>query len=74
MTERLSGRVVHWNEDRGYGFIWPTGGGGKLFFHRTDLESAEIFEVQRGDELTFVLGSRNDKPLALEIEKAGGGW
>ena len=30
---RLAGRVSDWNDDKGYGFVTPNGGGDRAFVH-----------------------------------------
>lgn len=37
---RLAGRITEWNDDKGYGFVVPNGGGARAFVH--------INEFQRG--------------------------
>src|SRR3546814_8817316 len=34
LTVRLAGRISDWNDDKGYGFATPNGGGGRAFVDR----------------------------------------
>jgi uncharacterized membrane protein YsdA (DUF1294 family)/cold shock CspA family protein len=40
VTQR--GTIVNWNDDRGFGFIRPQGGGKELFFHVSDVNSTQV--------------------------------
>jgi CspA family cold shock protein len=48
-----SGRVKFFNEDRGYGFIVPDGGGSDVFVHVHDVEAAGIKTLVAGQLLTY---------------------
>ncbi|QWF17774.1 DUF1294 domain-containing protein [Lysobacter capsici] len=43
---RLAGRITDWNDDKGFGFVVPTGGGARAFVH--------INEFQRGSRRPLV--------------------
>jgi uncharacterized membrane protein YsdA (DUF1294 family)/cold shock CspA family protein len=45
---RYQGRLTHWNDNKGYGFITPNGGGPRVFVHRNDFGRARR---PRGDEM-----------------------
>lgn len=36
---RHEGKITHWNEDKGYGFLTPTSGGNQLFIHINDISN-----------------------------------
>jgi cold shock protein len=48
-----SGRVKFFNEDRGYGFIVPDGGGSDVFVHVHDVEAAGMKTLVAGQLLTY---------------------
>jgi uncharacterized membrane protein YsdA (DUF1294 family)/cold shock CspA family protein len=57
---RAKGKIVSWNDDKGYGFIAPAGGGDKVFVHITafrnrnnrpgvdDIVSYDVSQDERG--------------------------
>jgi uncharacterized membrane protein YsdA (DUF1294 family)/cold shock CspA family protein len=58
-TMRLRGKLKSWNDDRGFGFIDPTGGGPEIFVHikaftrrtgRPQVNQLLWFEVEMGPE------------------------
>jgi cold shock protein len=48
-----SGRVKFFNEDRGYGFIVPDGGGSDVFVHVHEVEAAGMKTSVAGQLLTY---------------------
>src|SRR3546814_13090 len=38
-TMRLAGRISDWNDDKGYGFVTPNGGGDRAFVHIKAFQS-----------------------------------
>ncbi|MGN6151892.1 MAG: DUF1294 domain-containing protein [Lysobacteraceae bacterium] len=49
---RLQGRLSHWNDDKGFGFVVPNGGGDRAFVHIKAFERAGRRPVE-GDVLTY---------------------
>lgn len=70
----LSGRVVVYNPDRGFGFIRPDDGGADLFVHIKDARAGGIEDLAVGDQLQFLIerDERSGKPRAAEIRPARG--
>ena len=70
---RRHGVLSKWNDDRGFGFIAPHGGGDEIFVHvstfprdgvRPRLDELVSFETEPGP---------NGKPRAVRIMRPGGG-
>jgi cold shock protein len=59
-----SGRVKFFNEDRGYGFIVPDGGGSDVFVHVHDVEAAGMKTLVAGQLLTY-----NTAPRAMAAQR-----
>lgn len=63
------GAIVNWNDDRGFGFVRPAGGGTELFFHISDYRGAG--RPASGDSVKFEIGKgRDGKPVALSVRPA----
>jgi cold shock CspA family protein len=62
---RETGRVVHWNDARGYGFI-QTANEHELFLHVSDFVSDDDPHV--GDRVSFIERTgRDGKPRAISV-------
>ena len=48
-----TGTVKFYNDQKGYGFIAPDGGGGDVFVHATALERAGIQGLSEGQKVSF---------------------
>ena len=48
-----TGIVKFYNEQKGFGFIQPTGGAKDVFVHATALERAGISSLREGQEVRF---------------------
>jgi uncharacterized membrane protein YsdA (DUF1294 family)/cold shock CspA family protein len=55
---RYQGRLTTWNDDKGYGFITPNGGGPRVFVHRNDFGRGRR---PRGNELVTYELAVDDK-------------
>jgi len=51
---RYQGKVTSWNDDKGYGFVTPNGGGDKAFVHITAFSSKRRRPVV-GDVITYAI-------------------
>lgn len=77
---RVAGKVVRFDEIRGYGFISPESGGGDIFLHANDLEidkrlvkpGARVeFEVEEGDRGKFATAVRLTSPAPDGVHFSG---
>ncbi|KZM69545.1 cold-shock protein [Nocardia terpenica] len=54
MADRQSGTVKFFNDDKGFGFIAPDGGGDDLFVHFKAIESDGFRSLKEGQRVSFV--------------------
>lgn len=64
-SEERSGTVLSFNNEKGYGFIRPDGGGDNVFFHISDVLDASQDEIEPQMEVTYHL-VRNDRGYAAQ--------
>jgi uncharacterized membrane protein YsdA (DUF1294 family)/cold shock CspA family protein len=68
MSQRHTGTLVLWDDDRGYGFIESDGIRGRIFAHIRDFDR-RAGRPAAGDEVTFhLVTGREGKPAAWQIE------
>ena len=68
---RTQGKITHWNEEKGYGFITPSTGAKQVFVHisafRNRGESPEINQL-----VEFALSTdKQGRPCAVRVTRAG---
>ncbi|HSH98823.1 MAG: DUF1294 domain-containing protein [Methylophilaceae bacterium] len=56
---RIQGKVTNWNDDKGFGFVYPNGGGQKAFVHIKAF-SRSSYRPEDGDLISYEL-STDDK-------------
>lgn len=54
MSERQSGTVKWFNDEKGFGFITPDGGGPDLFVHFKAIQGGGFKSLKEGQKVTFV--------------------
>jgi cold shock CspA family protein len=69
-----TGKVLRWQDEKGFGFIAPDDGGDDLFCHVSGLLGGEG-SVRQGDTVSFRItyDDRKGKDRATDVEVAGGG-
>lgn len=68
---RYAGRLREWNDDKGFGFVTPNGGGTEAFVHIKAFASASRRPVA-GDLISYELGTDDKgRPRALQVRFAG---
>lgn len=68
MGSRQQGTLTQWNDAKGYGFIAPDAGGGKLFVHAKAF-GLRAWRPYVGERLSFEAGQdAQGKPRALRVK------
>jgi len=67
-TEMATGTVKWFNPAKGYGFILPTGGGGKdVFVHISAVERAGLHSLKEGQSIEYEIESNRGKESAVNL-------
>jgi len=61
-----TGTVLSYCRKRGWGFALPDDGTNDVFLHRSNLPQERKY-LNEGDRISYDLGERNGRPLALNI-------
>lgn len=70
MANERAGRLTSWNDDKGFGFIQPQGGGAEVFAHISAMHGERRPQV--GDSLFYVQGrDAQGRPRAEHMRLAG---
>jgi cold shock protein len=64
-----TGTVKWFNPTKGYGFIQPTGGGGKdVFVHISAVEQAGLSTLNEGQSIGYEIESNRGKESAVKLK------
>ncbi len=64
-----TGTVKGFNPQKGYGFIQPTGGGGKdVFVHISAVEQAGLSTLNEGQNVEYEIESNRGKESAVRLK------
>lgn len=70
-TVRMAGRITDWNDEKGYGFVLPSGGGVRAFVHINEFQRASRRPVV-GDLISYLPSvDARGRTNARQIRHAG---
>ena len=65
------GELIEWNDERGFGFIHPDGGGPRIFVHISEIARIAT-RPQLGDRVSYAIGrGRDGGPAAVNVSITG---
>lgn len=64
------GKVKWFNDQKGYGFITPDGGGKDLFVHHTAIQADGFRSLAEGQAVEFEIQEDTKGPKALNVKIA----
>jgi CspA family cold shock protein len=68
-SDMATGTVKWFNPTKGYGFIQPTGGGGKdVFVHISAVEQAGLSSLNEGQSVEYEIESNRGKESAVRLK------
>jgi CspA family cold shock protein len=68
-TRMATGTVKWFNPTKGYGFIQPTGGGGKdVFVHISAVEQAGLSTLNEGQSIEYEIENSRGKESAVKLK------
>ena len=68
-TEMAKGTVKWFNSAKGYGFIQPSGGGGRdVFVHISAVERAGLSSLNEGQTVKYEIESNRGKESAVNLK------
>jgi CspA family cold shock protein len=70
--KRIMGKVIWFNNPRGYGFIKPDDGSGDMFVHFSNIvaEPGKFKTLTAGQAVSFVVGTNKNGPQAEQVMAA----
>jgi CspA family cold shock protein len=66
MSDRVTGTVKWFNDDKGFGFI-EREGGEDVFVHFSSIRGEGFKSLQEGQQVEFTLGQGQKGPQALDV-------
>lgn len=64
-----TGTVKWFNDEKGFGFIKPDGGGKDVFVHHSSIAMEGFRTLSEGDKVTYEIGEGPKGPQAEKVTK-----
>ncbi len=68
MSNRQTGTVKWFNDEKGFGFITPQGGGDDLFVHFKAIQSDGFKSLKEGQQVSFIATRGQEGMQAEEVQ------
>jgi uncharacterized membrane protein YsdA (DUF1294 family)/cold shock CspA family protein len=68
---RSHGKITHWNEEKGYGFISPSSGTNKIFVHICAFKNRHLLPELDQVVLYALSTDKQGRPCAVKVVRAG---
>jgi CspA family cold shock protein len=69
MSNRVTGTVKWFNDQKGFGFISPEGGSKDVFVHHSAIMSNGFRSLTEGDRVEFTIEQGPKGPSAANVQK-----
>ena len=66
----MKGKIVQWNDEKGFGFITPEGSGEDLFAHFSAIQMNGFKTLKEGQKVAFEIAQGPKGKQALNITEA----
>ncbi|MBT8438549.1 MAG: cold shock and DUF1294 domain-containing protein [Gammaproteobacteria bacterium] len=71
MSKRITGKIAHWNEEKGYGFIAPSSGKNQVFVHIRAFRNRHL-PPELNQVVQYSLSTdKQGRPCAIKVVRAG---
>ena len=70
MSEKITGTVKWFNDQKGYGFIEQENGGNDVFVHHSAISASGFRSLTEGQRVTFIIEDGPKGPAAVNVENA----
>jgi uncharacterized membrane protein YsdA (DUF1294 family)/cold shock CspA family protein len=67
----VKGKIANWNDNKGYGFITPQGGGNRIFFHISSLKNRNKRPVTSQWVSYKESSDKHGRPCAIDVTYVG---
>ena len=69
MSEKITGTVKWFNDQKGYGFIERDNGGKDVFVHHSAISASGFRSLTEGQRVSFIIEDGPKGPAAANVEQ-----